>query len=56
VEVLVSEDSIIVEFGRFLVEEKRWWMAPLVGTLCLVSAVVVFAEGSAIAPFIYTLF
>ena len=52
----MSEDSLVREFVLFLREEKRWWLAPLVATLALLSTIVVFAEGSAIAPFIYTIF
>ncbi len=49
-------DSIFAEFWLFLKEEKKWWLAPLVVVLMLLSAVIIFAEGSAIAPFIYTIF
>lgn len=49
-------DSIFAEFWLFLKEEKKWWLAPLVLVLMLLSAVIIFAEGSAIAPFIYTIF
>jgi len=40
----------------FLWARKLWWMAPLVLLLLLLSLLVVFTEGSALAPFIYTLF
>jgi hypothetical protein len=53
---IVMQDSLLSEFGQFLVEEKKWWLAPLLCSLCLVGAVVVFAEGSAVAPFIYAIF
>lgn len=49
-------DSIFSEFFLFLKEEKKWWLAPLVIVLMGLSAVIIFAEGSAIAPFIYTIF
>ncbi len=49
-------DSILGEFLLFLKEEKKWWLAPLVIVLLMLSAVIIFAEGSAIAPFIYTIF
>lgn len=49
-------DSIFAEFWLFLKEEKKWWLAPLVLVLMALSAVIIFAEGSAIAPFIYTIF
>lgn len=40
----------------FLWEARLWWLIPLVVTLVAVGAVLVIAEGSAMAPFIYTLF
>ena len=49
-------DSIFGEFLLFLKEEKKWWLAPLVIVLLALGAIIVFAEGSAIAPFIYTIF
>jgi hypothetical protein len=51
-----TADSIFGEFILFLKEEKKWWLAPLVVVLLLLSAIIMFAEGSAIAPFIYTIF
>ena len=51
-----ASDSIFPEFFLFLKEEKKWWLAPLITVLLLLSAVILFAEGSAIAPFIYTIF
>lgn len=51
-----ASDSIFSEFFLFLKEEKKWWLAPLIAVLLLLSAVILFAEGSAIAPFIYTIF
>ena len=40
----------------FLRVRKRWWLAPIMILLLLLSALVVMTQGSAIAPFIYTLF
>jgi hypothetical protein len=40
----------------FLRVRKRWWLAPIMIMLLLLSALVVMTQGSAIAPFIYTLF
>jgi hypothetical protein len=37
-------------------ERKKFWMAPIIIVLVLLSILIVFAEGSAVAPFIYTLF
>ena len=48
--------SIIKEFWEFLKVRKRFWLAPILIILVLLSLLVVFAETSAVAPFIYTLF
>jgi hypothetical protein len=44
------------EFWLFLRERKKFWLLPLVIALVFVGALLIFAQGSAIAPFIYTLF
>ena len=44
------------EFWLFLRVRKKWWLAPIVIVLGLVGLLIVFTEGSALAPFIYTLF
>jgi Family of unknown function (DUF5989) len=41
---------------QFFWQGKTWWLTPIVVVLVLLTAVVVFLEGSALAPFIYTLF
>lgn len=52
----MSKLSIIKEFWDFLRERKRYWLAPIVIILLLLSLLIIFAESSAVAPFIYTLF
>jgi hypothetical protein len=37
-------------------ERKKFWMLPIIVTMVLLGALIVFAKGSAVAPFIYTLF
>ena len=44
------------ELLRFLWERKLWWMIPMVVVLVLCGALLILAQSSAIAPFIYTLF
>ena len=44
------------EFWAFLKERKLWWMTPIVVVLVSLSALLFLAEGTAVAPFIYTLF
>lgn len=47
--------SFIKEILAFIIAEKKWWLAPLVFILIIVSLLVMFAY-SAVAPFIYSLF
>jgi hypothetical protein len=35
---------------------KKWWLAPIMFVLVMLSLLIVLTEGSALAPFIYTLF
>lgn len=52
----MSKLSIIAEFWQFLRVRKKWWLTPIFLFLMLLSALIYLTEGSAIAPFIYTLF
>ena len=52
----MSKLSIIREFWSFLKVRKRWWLTPIVMVLLMLGALLVFAKGSALAPFIYSLF
>ena len=47
---------IIKEFWKFLRVRKRFWLAPVLIVMFVLGGLLVFAQGSAIAPFIYTLF
>ena len=48
--------SVVSELMGFLWERKLWWMIPTVSVLLLFGVLMIFAQGSAVAPFIYTLF
>lgn len=48
--------KILSEFWTFLKERKIWWLAPIVVVLLLLGVLIFLTEGTAIAPFIYTLF
>ncbi len=52
----MSKLSIIWEFWLFLRVRKKWWLMPIIVLLLLLGVLLVFAESSAVAPFIYTLF
>lgn len=47
--------DFLKEIYSFIVETKKWWLAPLVFILLIVGLLVLFAD-SAVAPFIYSLF
>lgn len=47
---------ILKEIWEFLRERKKWWLSPLMIMLLLLAALLVFSQGSALAPFIYSLF
>ncbi len=46
----------IGELIRFMWKRKLYWLIPMIFCLVLFAALLLFAQGSAIAPFIYTLF
>ena len=48
--------STILEFLDFLKTRKKWWLAPIVIIMLLMGSLILLTEGSAVAPFIYTLF
>lgn len=48
--------GIFGEFLRFLVARRKVWLWPLFLAMILIGGLVVFTQGSAIAPFIYTVF
>ena len=48
--------SILTEFWQFLRVRKKYWLAPIVFVLLLLGLLIVVTQGSAVAPFIYTLF
>jgi len=52
----MANPSILSEFWDFLKVRKKFWLAPIILILLALGALIVFTEGSALAPFIYTLF
>lgn len=48
--------GILKEFWGFLMERKKWWLLPIIIMLALLGLLIILTEGSALAPFIYTLF
>ena len=52
----MSRMSLVVELWAFMKARKKWWLGPIILIMLLVGALLVFAQGSALAPFIYTIF
>ena len=48
--------SFIKEFFEFLMERKKYWLFPIIIVLALFGILIVLSQGSAIAPYIYTIF
>ena len=48
--------SLIKELWAFMRARKKYWLMPILLVMLIVGGLIVFAKGSAIAPFIYTLF
>jgi hypothetical protein len=48
--------DILVDLWQFMKERKKFWLSPVIVILLLLGVLIVFGGGSAIAPFIYTLF
>ncbi len=48
--------SFVREFWAFLRARKKFWLVPILVVIAILGGLVVFSEGSAVAPFIYTIF
>jgi len=48
--------SFIAELWAFMRERRKFWLLPIIIVMALFGGLVVLAQGSAVAPFIYTLF
>jgi len=48
--------SLLTELWAFMRVRKKWWLLPIIMVLLAVGTLLVFAQGSALAPFIYTIF
>ena len=59
--VIFTTDKIITmdflrDFWNYFKERKKWWLIPVIVILLIFGVLIVLSSGSAIAPFIYTLF
>ena len=48
--------ELLKDLWAFMRERKKFWLAPIMVVMVLLGGLIVFAQGSALAPFIYTLF
>ena len=48
--------DLLTDLWGFMRERKKFWLAPIVLTMVLLGGLIVLAKGSAVAPFIYSLF
>jgi uncharacterized protein DUF5989 len=48
--------ALATELWAFMRERKKWWLLPVIAVLLVVGTLLIFAQGSALAPFIYTIF
>ncbi|HKX12507.1 MAG TPA: DUF5989 family protein [bacterium] len=48
--------DLLKDLWLFMAERKKWWLFPIVLVLVLLGGLVVLGQGSALAPFIYTVF
>jgi hypothetical protein len=58
--IAIEEEDVMGEFvlelWAFMKERKKFWLLPIVIVLVLLGSLIVLTQGSAVAPFIYTLF
>lgn len=48
--------EFVMELWAFMRERKKFWLLPIITVLLFLGALIVLTQGSAVAPFIYTLF
>lgn len=52
----MAKQSLVRDFVAFIKHEKKWWLIPLLAILLLVAVLIIFAQSSPLAPFIYPFF
>jgi hypothetical protein len=48
--------EFVIELWAFMKERKKFWLLPIILVMLLLGGLIVFSQGSAVAPFVYTLF
>lgn len=56
IKIIQSRFTIIADLLSFLWRKKLWWLLPIVIVLIIVGLLVLFAQGTTVAPFVYTIF
>ena len=52
----MARSSLLRELWAFMKVRKKWWLLPIVAVLILIGGLLIFAQSSVLAPFIYTIF
>lgn len=52
----MSKLSIFNELWQFMRVRKKWWLLPMILLIVILGVILIFAQGSPLAPFIYTIF
>ncbi len=52
----MASRGLLRELWLYMRDRKKWWLLPILVVLLIVGGLLVFAQGSALAPFIYTIF
>jgi hypothetical protein len=52
----MARSGIVSELWAFMKVRKKWWLLPIIIMMLLVGSLLIFAQGSVLAPFIYSIF
>ncbi len=52
----MARTGLLAELMAYMKARRKWWLIPIIVIMVAVGALLVFAQGSALAPFIYTIF
>ncbi len=52
----MARSTLIREFWTFMRVRRKWWLLPIIVVMLLIGTLLIFAQGSVLAPFIYTIF
>ena len=53
---MARRSGLLGELWQFMRVRKKWWLVPLILLMVVIGGLLVFAQGSVLAPFIYTIF